>query len=146
MKKQCYRCKALVKSADGSYYECLLNHAMDFDGPAHSTKRNPLYYKPLEECDKPTTYKQLALLSDVDVPRKLKPDFGDVLFRPNNCYTDISVSVIASIVNSVYEENGVTHVVSTDVFGHAWDDNLEDIGVTVFKTKYAAQRHLHGGE
>lgn len=60
MKKTCNGCKALVKNITGLGCVCELKH------PIQSTKT--LYgsidieYRPLEECEKPLTYKELVNL------------------------------------------------------------------------------------
>lgn len=59
MKKNCNRCKALERNVSGLGQHCALNH------PIEATKE--LYefvieYKPLEECEKPLTNKELVKL------------------------------------------------------------------------------------
>lgn len=57
MKKTCNGCKALVSQATGEPWKCSLGHPIE---SAEELWGVTVTYKPLEECEKPKTFKQLC--------------------------------------------------------------------------------------
>ena len=56
MKRNCNNCKALISSFNGIDSKCSLGHEIECIKTYYGV---PVIYKPLEECDKPITFKKL---------------------------------------------------------------------------------------
>ena len=57
MKRNCNNCKALVQNWSGVGYYCQLGHKIECIKQIYGL---PVSYKPLEECNKPTTFNELV--------------------------------------------------------------------------------------
>lgn len=57
MKRNCNNCKALSQNWSGVGYYCQLGHKIECIKEIYGL---PVSYKPLEECNKPTTFKELV--------------------------------------------------------------------------------------
>lgn len=57
MKRNCNNCKALIQNISGLGCNCQLGHKIECVKEAYDI---PVSYKPLEECEKPTTFKKLV--------------------------------------------------------------------------------------
>lgn len=56
MKRNCNNCKALIQNLSGIGCCCQLGHKIECTKEVYGLS---VSYKPLEECSKPTTYKEL---------------------------------------------------------------------------------------
>lgn len=59
MNKTCKDCKALLKNPFDFGYSCGLNHSIEVTKEIDGI---PIYYRPLEDCEKPKTIKEYVKL------------------------------------------------------------------------------------
>lgn len=63
---------------------------------------------------------------------------GILKFKDNRCYTECLPSIVSHLIFC----GDKCLVASVDANGHVWKDPIENIGVSVFKTKKSVERRL----